>query len=143
MPTHTHPKLIFGAAGIGDEFKTADAVTQLLKALKANNITALDTAALYPPTAIGASEQLLGETGAPKDGFEIDTKVMVFGVNGDGTLEPAKIESSVNTSFERLQLQHGEKLNVLHVHAVDRTTPVKDQAAAFDAQFKKGRFAKV
>lgn len=139
----THPQLIFGAAGVGDEFKGADSVSELLKALKSNGVTTLDTAALYPPIAIGASEQLLGETGAPKDGFKIDTKVMVFGVNGDGTLEPAKIETSVNTSFERLQLQDGEKLNVLHVHAVDSTTPVKDQAAGFDAQFKKGRFEKV
>ena len=141
MPTH--PKLIFGAAGIGDEFKTSESVTELLKCLKSNGVTTLDTAALYPPLDIGASERLLGETGAPEDGFKIDTKIMVFGVVADGTLEPAKIETSVNTTFERLKLQHGQKINVLHAHTVDNTTPLKDQAFGFDREFKKGRFEKV
>lgn len=139
----TQPKLIFGAAGIGDEFKTAESVTELLKVLKSSSVTTLDTAALYPPTAIGSSEQLLGETGAPQNGFKIDTKVMVTGVVGDSTLEPTKIEASLDTSFERLKLQHGQKINVLHAHAVDNTTPIKDQVAGFDAEFKKGRFDKV
>lgn len=139
----THPKLIFGAAGFGDEFKTAESVQELSKTLKASGITTLDTAALYPPTAVGASEQLLGVTGAIKNGFKVDTKVMIFGISGDGTLEPAKIEASVNTSIERLKLQDGEKINVLHVHAPDSTTPIKDQVAGFHAEFKKGHFEKV
>lgn len=138
-----HPKLIFGAAGIGDEFKTAESVTDLLRTLKSSAVTTLDTAALYPPTAIGASEKLLGDTGAAKNGFKIDTKVMVTSIIGDGTLEPAKIEASVNTSMERLKLPHGGKINVLHAHAVDNSTPIKDQAAGFDAEFKKGHFDKV
>lgn len=68
---------------------------------------------------------------------------MVTGVVGDSTLEPTKIEASLDTSFERLKLQHGQKINVLHAHAVDNTTPIKDQVAGFDAEFKKGRFDKV
>ena len=68
---------------------------------------------------------------------------MVTGVIADGTLEPAKIEASVNTSLERLQLPHGQKINVLHAHAVDNSTPIRDQVAGFDAEFNKGHFDKV
>lgn len=136
------PQLLFGAAGFGDEFSTADSVREVLEALKAYGIVTVDTAALYPPTDVGASEKLLGEAAAAKLGFKVDTKVLVTGMDTSGTLEPAKIEASVNTSFQRLQLQHGHHIRVLHAHAPDTTTPIKDQAAAFDAEYRKGRFEK-
>ncbi|KAI0008535.1 Aldo/keto reductase [Xylariaceae sp. FL0662B] len=141
MP-RAHPNLIFGGGGIGDEFKTAESVSELLQTLKSLGITTIDTAALYPPTNIGASETLLGQVGAAEQGFTIDTKILALGLDADGTLEPAAIEKSLNTSYDRLKLQD-RKVNVLYCHTPDRATPLNEQAAGLDVQYKKGRFKRL
>lgn len=139
----THPRLIFGGATFGREFATVECVNEVLKTVKSQGITTIDTAALYPTTNVGASERLLGQCGALSDGFSIDTKVLVMSADADGTLEPAAIEKSVNTSLESLKIKDGQKINVLHCHVVDKSTPLEDQAKAFNEQYKKGHFEKV
>lgn len=137
-----HPKLILGGGGIGDEFEYAESVSELLNELQELGIMRIDTAALYPPKNIGASETLLGQLGAAEKGFTIDTKVLALGLEADGTLTPAAIETSLNTSYDRLKLQD-RTINVLYCHTPDRRTPLEDQAAGLDAQYRKGRFKKV
>lgn len=139
----SHPRLIFGGSTIGDTYNTLESVVNLLKYLKSYNIDEIDTAALYPWTNIGMSETLLGQAGAAKQGFKIDTKILVTSKDANGTLEPAKIEKSVDTSNERLMYQDGTKLNIVHCHAPDFTTPIEDQAAALDVLYKKGHFQQV
>ena len=143
MTSSQAPQLIFGCGGVGHEFVGEEAVRELLHTLRDAGVTRLDTAALYPPTAIGASQRLIGKTGAVRMGFTIDTKVMVSIHGLRGTLEPEKIAESVVGSYEALQLSGHEQINILYAHAPDDATPLRDQAAGFDAQYKKGMFKKV
>lgn len=136
----SHPRIIFGGSTIGEAFDTPEAVSHLLQVLKSCGIDEIDTAALYPWTNIGMSETLLGQVGAGKLGFKIDTKILVMSQDANGTLEPAKIRDSINASIDRLQYQAGSKLNVVHCHAPDFTTPLTEQAAALDAMHKNGLF---
>ena len=116
---------------------------ELLQALKEAGVERLDTAALYPPTDIGASERLLGQIAAARQGFTIDTKVLI-GLSGfQGTLEPEKIARSIAGSQKVLNFGEGQRVNVLYPHAPDMATPLKDQAYGFDVQYREGMFDKV
>lgn len=141
MASSKAPQLIFGCGGLGHEI-SGDSAAELLQTLKEAGITHLDTAALYPPTDIGASQRVLGQARASND-FTIDTKVMVSITGLAGTLEPAKIEKSAAQSVKDLGFSEGGKINIFYAHAPDVATPLQDQAAAFDAQYKKGLFNKV
>ncbi|KAI1325993.1 Aldo/keto reductase [Xylariaceae sp. FL0255] len=141
-PIDNGPGLLFGGGGIGDEIPTLEEVQELLTVLKQRGVSRIDTAALYPPLNIGASETLLGQAGAAEQGFIIDTKILALGLEADGTLEPSAIEKSLNTSYDRLNLKGGT-VNLLCCHAVDHTTPLENQLAALDTQYKKGRFKKL
>lgn len=143
MGSSKAPEIIFGCGGLGNEFIGEDAVKELLKILKETGVCRLDTAALYPPTDIGASQRLLGQAGAAGLGFTIDTKVLISMTGFEGTLEPEKIASSAAKSCEILRFGYGQRINVLYPHAPDGATPLQDQAAGFDAQYKKGMFDKV
>lgn len=141
MSPAAHPRLIFGGSSIGDAYATPEDVTDLLQCLKGAGVTEIDTAARYPAVNFGASEKLLGEVGAAAQGFAVDTKILVLGTSGNGSLEPAKIQDSVSKSCEALKMR-GEKLNVLYCHAADFETPLEDQAATLDTLYKKGIFDK-
>ena len=62
----------------------------------------LDTAARYPPTKYGRSEELLGQVKAVEQGFTIDTKVLATRPDGIGDMTRERIEESVSTSLQRL-----------------------------------------
>lgn len=137
------PRLIYGCGGLGNEFLGEDSVKELLEILKELGVTRLDTAGLYPPTDIGASQRLLGQTGAAGLGFTIDTKVRIAMRGFAGTLEPEKIATSVVASINDLKLKDGQRISTYYAHVWDPATPLKDQAAGFDAQYRKGLFDKV
>lgn len=101
----THPVLIFGGASIGSAYTTPEAVKELLSTLQSLGIRKIDTAARYPPTSPGTSELLLGDAGAARQGFTIDTKILASG-DGSGNLAPAAIEQSLQGSYERLKLEN-------------------------------------
>ncbi|KAF3067425.1 Aflatoxin B1 aldehyde reductase member 2 [Daldinia childiae] len=143
MASSKAPQIIFGCGGLGNEFVGEDAVREVLEFLKEAGIDRLDTAALYPPSDIGASQRLLGKVGAARLGFIIDTKVLISMSGFKGTLEPEKIAKSIAESYEALQFGDGQRINIFYPHAPDVATPLKDQAAGFDAQYKKGLFDKL
>lgn len=141
MTSSSAPQLIFGCGGLGEEFVGEEAFSELLQTLREVGISRLDTAALYPPTDFGASERLLGKSGAAQMGFTVDTKVMIDMKNFRGGLEPEKIARSISQSHESLRFSDGQRINVFYPHAPDTATPLEDQAAAFDAQYRKGLFS--
>lgn len=143
MTSWSASQLIFGCGGLGEEFIGEEAVAELLQTLKEAGIVQLDTAALYPPTHVGASQRLLGQVGAAQMGFSIDTKVLISMKNFKGTLHPDKIAKSITESHESLQLRDGQYVNVFYPHTPDVVTPLEEQAAGFDAQYRKGLFHKV
>lgn len=143
MSSAEAPQLIFGCGGLGNEFLRVDAMTDLLQTLKKGGVGRLDTAGLYPPTDIGASQRLLGQSGASQMGFAIDTKILISIRGLQDTLTPDKIEKSVAISYQDLNLKDGQCINTLYAHAPDVATPLEDQARGFDAQYRKGLFKKV
>lgn len=99
------PRLIFGAASFGMNFVSREDVQEVLRYLKENDITHIDTAGRYPPTSPGRSEKLIGETEAASQGFTIDTKILTMGSDHSGELENAAIEKSVSTSLQRMGVE--------------------------------------
>ena len=98
------PQLIFGGAAIAaGNFILPEKVLSLLSLLKSSNIHRIDTAPIYPSTAPGKAEQLLGDCNPRNDGFTVDTKIMVTSMTGKGTLTPEAIDKSVSTSLARLK----------------------------------------
>lgn len=168
MASSTTPQLIFGCGGLGNEFIGQDSVAELLRILMQAGVGRLDTSALYPPTDVGASQRLLGQTAASQLGFVIDTKVLINIGEIKGSLKPEKIEKSINESYDALKFAEGQRIHVFYarrcfsdllwltglvlysrqllnpkiIDAPDIVTPLRDQAAGFDAQYKKGLFDK-
>ena len=134
------PLIIFGGASVGNTYNTVEEVSDLLATLQSLGITYIDTAARYPPTNPGASERLLGEANVADRGFIIDTKILANG-DGSGNLTPAATNASLQRSYNRLHLKEGD-VNVLYAHRPDPQTPVEEQAAGLDAQYRKGLFKK-
>ncbi|KAI0392031.1 Aldo/keto reductase [Xylariaceae sp. FL0594] len=120
MPT---PQLIFGGLNIGSGgFNNEQDVSELLAKLSSLGIRRIDTAATYPNSCPGLSEQLLGKCGAGDRGFVIDTKILA---TGEAPLCADAIDSSIN---------------VLYCHAPDPNTPMSETAAELDRQYKLGNF---
>ncbi|KAF1999929.1 Aldo/keto reductase [Amniculicola lignicola CBS 123094] len=99
-------------------------------------IKTIDTAALYPLPAPGASEKVIGELGYARERFDVNTKAL-FRMEG-GCYNAKDVEESVVKSLGSLEVK---KVNVLYAHAPDRKTPVAEQARAFHEQFLKERIA--
>lgn len=105
---------------------------ELRAVLKENNISRIDTAAVYQN---GESEKIIGRAKLPAD-FTIDTKIRAARPAA-GHLTPEKIEKSLTNSLEQLGMK---KVNVIYCHAPDGETPIAEQAKAFSDQYVKGRF---
>ncbi|KAI3325479.1 hypothetical protein HD806DRAFT_533147 [Xylariaceae sp. AK1471] len=116
---------MFGGSVIGEDYATVESVKDLLKSLQSPGIGEIDTADLYPVPTMG------------------DTKILVLSKDANGTLEPAKIEKSLSESRERLRFDASQKVGVLHCHAPDFTTPLKDQAAVLNSLHQQRLFDKV
>ena len=92
------PRFVFGAQGFGVAW-TIGNVNHLLKGLAEGGINQFDTAALYPATNPGESEELLG-TKKPENAV-INTKVLFI---GDDSLSFENMGASIKASLERLQI---------------------------------------
>lgn len=144
------PHLLFGAGGIGTTatsftftWDTPEKVAALLAELRRLGIRELDSAAGYPPSNPWNTETLLGQSGAitpssSEDGFIIDTKVIVR--RGEAWLTEAVVGESIDRS---LALLGTPRVRTLYAHANDGVTPLVEQAAAFDKQFRAGKFERV
>ncbi len=136
------PHLVFGAGGIGTTaksftftFDTTEKVDELLSVLEKLNILELDSAGSYPPGNPEHTETLLGQSKAAEKGFIIDSKVAVH--RPGPKLDDKGIESSIDRTLE---LIGAEKVRILYAHAPDRETSLEVTAAAFDKQYREGKF---
>ncbi|KAI0470315.1 Aldo/keto reductase [Xylaria cf. heliscus] len=132
------PSIIVGTANWG-HYVNETQIRSEVSSLKGAGVKQLDSAALYPPTNPGQAETLLGAIGHEKQGFLIDTKVMYMN-QGSGTLTESAVESSLEKSLANLKT---DKVNILYAQGPDHVTPIPEQAAAFDKQYRKGKFAKL
>ena len=127
---------------IGDgRFSTVEDIDNLLEVLQASRIESIDTAPVYPGTAPGTSERLLGEAKAAEKGFVIDTKVKVTGEGpGQGSLTKDAINESVSRSLETLGVN---EVNVVYCHIPDTLTPIEETAATLHDHWSRGNCKKV
>lgn len=102
------PTLILGGASIGTTiFNTNDEVKALLNASSSCGIRHVETAARYPPTQYGRSEELIGPALPRNEEFVIDTKILMTNEKA-GSLTSAAISRSIEISHKRLQHEVGE-----------------------------------
>jgi aflatoxin B1 aldehyde reductase len=92
---------IFGGGGLTEAWREDD-MPNLQKALQQAKINRIDSAAVYPYTAPGGADALLGDSKFTES-FEVDTKALYFG-DGSGTLTAEAIQKSLSGSLERLRV---------------------------------------
>ena len=139
------PHLVFGAGGIGGTAKsftfswdTPEKVNELLSVLQQLDVLELDSAGSYPPGNPWNTETLLGESKAAEKGFIVDSKVAAH-VPGPKLSDEA-IEASIDKT---LRLIGAKKVRTLYAHSPDPSTPLEVTAAAFDRQYRAGKFERV
>ncbi|KAK6189352.1 hypothetical protein LQW54_013347 [Pestalotiopsis sp. IQ-011] len=128
--------ILIGSGTWGHAF-SIDEVRKQLGSLDKLQCRQVDTAALYPFTSPGEAERLLGEIG--HEGLLVDTKAMWYD-NGDNTLTFDAVQKSINESLERLR---ASKVNIFYPIGPDHKTPLEEQAAALDAVYRQGKYAKI
>lgn len=111
-PAMDTPRYVFGAQGFGVAW-TVDNVDHLMKSLAEAGIHQFDTAALYPATNPGESEELLGKK-KPENAV-IDTKILFI---GDDSLSFNNMGASIEASLERLQIKQVGKRRPLTLCAM-------------------------
>lgn len=111
------PQIILGTACFGMDktsFQTSDDVSTLLAAIQRAGVSRLDCGARYPPLKPGRAEELIGETKALSDAFEVDTKVYTdTRTDGSGDLTANAIARSVEGSLKRLGRPDGVRSRVV------------------------------
>ncbi|KAF4810866.1 Aflatoxin B1 aldehyde reductase member 3 [Colletotrichum tropicale] len=140
MSPASTPQLIFGTARFGDKFTNAEQVQLCLDLLKEHHVQVLDTAGRYPAEAQGRSEELIGETKATQQGFQVDTKILAMSADHKWELSKQNIQQSVSDSLRRLKIP---KIDTLHIHFPDSQTPIEEQASTLDKLYKQGMFAQL
>ncbi|KAF7927130.1 hypothetical protein BELL_0588g00080 [Botrytis elliptica] len=135
----TPPFTLFGGASFGEGlFATAEELQQLLALLVTLKIGHIDTAAIYPLSSQGKSEQLLSENHAHHS-FAIDTKIKLADFSGKGSLTTSAINESVAESLSRIKA----KINVLYCHMPDASTPISETLAALHELHQQDKFQKL
>lgn len=100
------PILHFGGGTVGEGvFATADDTSKLLDTLAQCKIDHIDSASVYPMSAPGASERLIGTVKAAQRGFVLDSKIAVTGDGpGQGSLRKEAIDESLTRSLTALSV---------------------------------------
>ncbi|KAI1213725.1 Aldo/keto reductase [Annulohypoxylon truncatum] len=129
------PKILVGTGTWGHNYGI-DQVRDQIAQLDKLDCQQIDTSALYPFTNPGVAETILGEIG--HEGILVDTKTMWFD-GGNNTLTVDAVRKSMTESLERLKTK---KVNTFYAQGPDHVTPLKDQAAAFDAVYREGKCTK-
>ncbi|MCJ1476400.1 hypothetical protein MMC13_005066 [Lambiella insularis] len=138
MSPPPHPLIVFGTASFGTgvsqaKFYDAATATPILSTLRSRGVHELDTARAYPVGCPGESEALLGSLSA-SSWATISTKVVSWSPRShtsDG------IHDSVAASLAALRV---EKVDIMYLHAPDRSTPFEETCRAMDEEYRKGRY---
>lgn len=130
--------LVLGTMTFGDttDEKTAG---EIIAGAIDSGITWIDTANAY---AAGESETILGRALKGRDRIVLATKVGQSHpeVGTESLLRPDLVRTAVEGSLRRLQREHVE---LLYLHAPDRTTPIADTLAEFAELAKEGKIGAI
>ena len=135
------PTVVFGTASFGSpvdpqaKFNNVESANALLEALRSHGYNHVDTARAYPVGASGTSEALLGAIDVGS-WATVDSKVTSWipGAHGE-----EGIKKSIARSLDALKMS---KVNIMYLHAPDRSTPFEITCRAMDAAWRAGKFDK-
>ncbi|KAK7917545.1 hypothetical protein PG985_011153 [Apiospora marii] len=139
MP-QTHPRLILGSDSLAVDCAGAQVILGTAHWL---GIREVDAAGRFPATQMQLSEMTLGETKAISKGVAVNTKIVSWMSADTTSLKGDNIRGSLLCSRENLQLEGGQRINVLLCHAPDDNTPIKEQASALHELHQQGVFDKL
>jgi len=134
------PSIIYGTANVGKVrilkriTEDDDVLQGFLDYIKKNGINQIDTARRY---GMGTTEEMLGSVKADQQGFLIDTKILP---GTPGCLLRENLRESAKKSLEALQVK---KVNILYLHAPDRSVPLEDALKSMNELYQEGVFEKL
>ncbi|KAL6877694.1 NADP-dependent oxidoreductase domain-containing protein [Trichoderma longibrachiatum] len=133
-------EIVLGVASVGDRsrdptvrYDTPEEVEGFLNAFYERGYRQIDTARSYSPHAPGSSEPRLGAANVGER-FQIGTKVLS---RPEGAHKKDKVEESINGSLEDLKVS---QVDIMYLHAPDRTVPFEETAEAIDKAYREGKF---
>lgn len=135
--TMTPPRVILGCMTFGPEgtsnarVTTVDGTKEMFATFKSHGHSELDTARSYND---GKQESYTRQAGGMKGGFQVATKVHP---GEGGNHKPAKLREMFLTSLSELG---AESVELLYLHAPDRTVPIEETAEEMNKLYKEGKF---
>ncbi|KAK4200932.1 putative aflatoxin B1 aldehyde reductase member [Triangularia verruculosa] len=132
------PRVILGLMTFGPDEETGGRITDIgeynrvLDLLQSRGYNELDTARLYIG---GKQEAFTAETNWQQRGLTLATKVVYPKDGGENTKE--KVLESVGISLKELK---AETVDILYLHAADRSTPLAETLEAINELHKAGKF---
>lgn len=135
--TMTPPRVILGCMTFGPEgtsnarVTTVDGTKEMFATFKSHGHGELDTARSYND---GKQESYTRQAGGMKGGFQVATKVHP---GEGGNHKPAKLREMFLTSLSELG---AESVELLYLHAPDRTVPIEETAEEMNKLYKEGKF---
>lgn len=124
-------KNVFGSASVQKDrgFGTPEGLEAVYKTLEQGDCKTIDTATIY-----GASQEFLGNTGAPKR-FIIDTKA-ACGLKPNGGSKATILQDYEDSK----KLLGVDQVDIWYLHGPDNNTPVEETLEAVNEVYKKGWF---
>ncbi|KAI1113987.1 Aldo/keto reductase [Nemania sp. NC0429] len=135
------PKIILGS-GVWGYFVDEDEILRQLAEAVRNGVHEIDSGAHHPYSRPGLAESMLRKIGFKKQSFIVDSKAL-FTNGGNGCLTAEAVKSSIDTTVASLKTQQVATYLLRYALAPDRATPLDEQVAAFDAQYRVGKFAEL
>ncbi|KAI0173204.1 Aldo/keto reductase [Hypoxylon sp. FL1284] len=136
MAEQANPRIIMGlmVVGPGARMTSLDDFKQALDIFQSRGHKELDTARLYLG---GKQEAFTRQAGWKERGLEIATKLWPL---PPGSHEPDALVKSVETSLADLGT---DSVDILYLHAPDRSVPFAKTLAAMDKLHKQGKFKRL
>jgi len=133
-------KVILGTVSMGSsrsftgKISTTEDASNFVRQFRSRGYLDIDTARNYPVGRPGTCEKLLGQGEVGIATANVSTKVMSF---APGSHKTENIHDSISRSLKALNIP---VLDIVYLHAPDRTTPFEETCRAMDAAFRAGRF---
>ena len=111
-------------------YNTVEQIQELVKVAQELGPVILDTGRRYPLEGKGQSEELIGETALGGDVL-IDTKIV-------SSFPGSHSRENINICYsESVKALNGKPINVLYLHAPDRSTPLEETLESMDKLYRK------
>jgi len=141
IPAKPPLRVILGTASVGSSLSplakitSADSAFSFVQSFRSRGYADIDTARAYPVGRGGTCEKLLGEEKLRLGTWaNVSTKVSSF---MPGSHKSRNIALSIERSLEAL---NADSVDIMYLHAPDRSTPFLETCSAMNAAYEDGKF---